>query len=79
MEVEQRLTGYRERLCKGPGCRLDIYTGDGRALELCGSEALGRPVDRGMSMPMCTKTLLMTCQRARQRRNYIPVSAQSDQ
>lgn len=79
MGTEQRLTGYRERLREGPGRRLDIHTGDSRAVELCWSEALGRSVDRGMSKPACTKALLMTCQRARQRRNYIPVSAQSDQ
>jgi hypothetical protein len=80
------LTSGRERLGKGPGRGVDLHTGDGGIAELRGRAAVGRSMGRGTSRFLVETLQMMRIggvanmsQRARERRNYIPVSGQSEQ
>jgi hypothetical protein len=86
LSLEMLLIMGRERLGKGPGRGVDLHTGDCGFAELRGRAAVGRAVGRG-TLRSLVETLHMMriggvankSQRARERRDYIPVSGQSEQ
>jgi hypothetical protein len=86
ISLEVVLIVDRERLSKGPGRGVGLHTGDCGFAELRGRAAVGRSMGRGTLRSLVGTLQMMRIggvanmsQRARERRDYIPVSGQSEQ